>query len=177
MTKAVLDSDRSACSSRPLSLCFHRRQCLRRRAPCEWGDAMSHPPVHPQPSNHTPVETENPVRYLHPLPLQGYNHTPVETENPVRYLRSLQGYNYSMQRQTNLKASLAYRIFCPVDGVHLRPCASKGRDRDGPPASRSCYSSRSLNLDDSIAQFEDHTMMFNLEPSAKRLVSPSLRPC
>ena len=147
MPSTVLDSDRSARSSRPLSLCFHRRQRPRR--------PLFRPPTI---SNHTPVGTENPVRYLHPLrgykytsvgtenpvrylhplrgynhtpvgtenpvrylhPSRGYNHTPVGTENPVRYLHPLQGYNHSMKRQINLKASLAYCIFCPVDGVHLK---------------------------------------------------------
>ena len=41
---------------------------------------MNHPPVHPQPSNHTPVGTENPVRHLHPL--QGYNHKKQKGQQP-----------------------------------------------------------------------------------------------
>ena len=82
---------------------------------------MNHPPVHPQPSNHTPVETENPVR--HPHPLQGYNHTPVETENPVRHFHPLQGYNHKEQngQQPNKR-----------HGVHLNSAVQLSKEW-GPP--------------------------------------------
>ena len=36
--------------------------------------------------------------------------------------------------------------------------------------------SRSLNLDESVTQLKDHAMAFDLEPIAKRFVSPPLRP-
>ena len=67
---------------------------------------MNHPPVHPQPSNHTPVETENPVRYLHPL--QGYNQK-----------------NRTVSSLTNLmEPTLTPLAGCPKDGVHLSQRAS-----------------------------------------------------
>ena len=93
MTKVVLDSDRSARSSRCVSLCLRRWQRLKRQPSYNWGGATPHPAVHPQPLNHTPVGAENSVRYLHSL--QAYNHTPVGAENSVRYLHSLQAYNYT----------------------------------------------------------------------------------
>ena len=69
MTNAVLDSDRSACSSRRALLCGWRRL---RRQPS--GGATPFPLAHPRPFSHTPVGAENPVRRLHSL--QGYRHTP-----------------------------------------------------------------------------------------------------
>ena len=120
MTNTVLDSDRSACSSRPLSFCFHRRQRLRR--------PPSRPPTT---SNQASVGTENPVRYLHPL--QGYDHTPAGTEHPVRYLHPLQGYNH-----TSVGTENPVRCLHPLQGYNHSP----RKDR---PTSRRAYSTSGYN--------------------------------
>ena len=114
MTKVVLDSDRSARSSRCVSLCLRRWQRLKRQPSYNWGGATPHPAVHPQPLNHTPVGAENSVRYLHSL--QAYNYTPVGAGNSVRYLHSLQGYNHSPRKDRPTSRAYLTALYVQLTG-------------------------------------------------------------